>query len=201
MKCPEWNDEAAECARRGVPPSERFTAHLANCPECRERWDEQDALTAAMRRLSLAAKGERSPDVRRRQLLREQARLSRPPLWLRWDWAAGAAALLAGAAVLLWTEAPRGHQTPTAAVIERADSAPAFFVEVYDRDDFVPVPYAPEVPSGVPVEVVRSELSGAELAGMGIDMPGAYADDFAADVVVGDDGMPQAVRLLGAGEL
>jgi hypothetical protein len=59
--------------------------------------------------------------------------------------------------------------------------------------------------TGESVRVVRQQLNGAELVRMGIDLPGAYAadlaDDFEADVMLGEDDLPRAVQLVSYPEL
>jgi hypothetical protein len=65
-----------------------------------------------------------------------------------------------------------------------------------DDDGFLPVPYAPPLAAGEFIRVVRTELRPIALARMGIDVD-SYPDEIAADVALGEDGFPRAVRLLG----
>lgn len=65
-----------------------------------------------------------------------------------------------------------------------------------EDDDFLPVPYAPPLATGEFIRVVRTELRPIALARMGIDVD-SYLDEIAAEVVLGEDGFPRAVRLLG----
>lgn len=67
-----------------------------------------------------------------------------------------------------------------------------------DSSGFVAVPYAPPLATGEFVSVVRTELQPTALARMGIYVDAGYAADIPADVVVGEDGLPRAVRLVEA---
>ena len=62
-------------------------------------------------------------------------------------------------------------------------------------DEFIAVPYAAPLATGEIVRVVRTDLYPEALASMGIDVNPAWSGDMAADVVVGEDGFPRAVRL------
>jgi hypothetical protein len=152
-----------------------------------------------MRHLRLAFAQERSPRARRVRLLAEFDRLHRPAgrVWHRWAWGAAAAALLAVAFLQVRREAPGPVRVPEQQV--RGDTVAS--AELDEDSGFIPVPYTPPLAAGESVRILRTELNGAELAGMGIDLPGGYSDDFDADVVLGEDGLPRAVHLLGYEEL
>ena len=188
VNCRECLDEIIECARRGAAPSARLEAHLFDCQQCGERWTAEQSVGEAMGKLRLALEGERSPEFRRRQLLEEFAR--RRPLpprtaRFRWAWAAAAAVvLLACAAVLIWRASP--GVAPAAGNDEFA---------IYGEEGFVAVPYTPPLEAGESVRIVNREMKGAELARMGLYLPGAYGYDFDADVAFGEDGLPRAIRL------
>jgi hypothetical protein len=142
-----------------------------------------------MRNLRLALEGERPLVFQQIRLLEEfdeRRRRKRRTAPLRWAWSAAAALLLA-AVIGVWRPGP-----PLAA--GGADSTEAL-------EDFVPVPFSPPLATGESVQVVRLELTGAELARMGIELPGGYGEEFDADVVLSEDGLPRAVRLLEFDEL
>jgi hypothetical protein len=67
--------------------------------------------------------------------------------------------------------------------------------EVLSDNEFVPVPYAPPLAQGEFVEVVRMDLSPAALAGMGFITQAGYTGDVTTDLVIGQDGLPRAVRV------
>jgi hypothetical protein len=66
-----------------------------------------------------------------------------------------------------------------------------------EDNDFVAVPYTPPLATGEFVRVVRMELHPIALARMGIYVNAADANDIPAEVVVGEDGLPRAVRVFG----
>jgi hypothetical protein len=206
VNCGEWSNELAECARRGAGPSERLSAHLSDCGRCGERWEAERTLSAELRRLRLAHAGERSEDVWRRRLMAEFAPLersqSRP--WFRWAWVPASVALLVVASVQVWLGMP-GRNVPAQLSVESEDFAGAGFVDIDEENGFIPVPYALPLATGESVRIVRREMNGAELVRMGIDLPGGYADgladDFEANVVLGEDELPRAVQLVSYPEL
>jgi hypothetical protein len=130
-------------------------------------------------------------------LLAEFDRLHRPPgrVWHRWAWGAAAAALLAVA--FLPVRRPGPDRVPERQL--RGDTVAS--ADLDEESGFIPVPYTPPLAAGESVRILRTELNGAELAQMGIDLPGGYSDDFDADVVLGEDGLPRAVHLVGYEEL
>ena len=199
--CGEWLDELAECARRGGGPSGRLRAHLSNCARCGERWEAERALSAELRELRMSSAGQRSGDVWRRRLMAEFARLeiSSSRSWLRWAWIPASAALLAAAFVQIWLGMP-GRSIPAQASVQTEGVASAVSFDIAEDNGFIPVPYALPLAMGESVRIVRQELNGAELVRMGIDLPGAYsadlADDFEADVMLGEDDSPRAVQLV-----
>jgi hypothetical protein len=71
-------------------------------------------------------------------------------------------------------------------------------------DNFIALPYALPLAPGEMVSVVRSDVNPEVLANMGIDVDPAWqsgdSDDIAADVVLGQDGLPRAVRIVAAGD-
>lgn len=191
VECREWAEELIECARRGGGPSESLVAHLAVCPHCRERWNAERVLSLAVGRLRLALVVERSPESRRGELMEAFSVAMRPRRRLRWAWSAAAAAVVFAAA---WF--PAHH---AAAPDRRANEevVTAGSVDTDEESGFIPVPYSPPPAVGESIAIVQRELDGAELARMGINLPFADGDNFDAEIVLGEDGVPRAVRLAG----
>lgn len=200
MDCREWTIEIVECARAARLPVAGLEAHLRNCAECRERWDTEQVLTATLSRLRAAAAPERSSAFRRDQLMQEYARLHRPAPLRRMHWAFAAAAAILFALALGLSR--RAHVVPSQAGLEQiamrldADHAgKGGLEEISDAGGFIAVPYAPPLATGEFVRVVRTELYAAALDRMGVSVP-AGNGEFPAEVVVGEDGLPRAVRVL-----
>jgi hypothetical protein len=60
---------------------------------------------------------------------------------------------------------------------------------------FTPVPYAPPLAPGEYVEVVERDLTPAALARMGLVIQTAYNSEVTAELMIGQDGLPRAVRV------
>jgi hypothetical protein len=187
VSCRESLIEVVEAARAGAPLG-AAASHVRECAACRERWEAEQALAAPIRRLRAIAASEGSSVSRRAELMQAFERVhARSRVQFHWGFAAAAAALLLFAVSL----SRRGPvYDDTAAVAE----------EMSDDNGFTPVPYAPPLASGEFVKVVRTELYAAALDRMGVRISPAYSDQIPADVVVGEDGLPRAVRVLAQGE-
>jgi hypothetical protein len=144
--------------------------------------------------------------------MREFARQHRAPKWTKptWQWSlAAAAALLLAIGVgrelgLRTRHAPvrpaaaahgihgaaRGADLYEAAAYETSSDASSL-----SSDEFIAVPYAAPLATGEIVRVVRTDLYPEALASMGIDVNPAWSGNMSAEVVVGEDGFPRAVRL------
>jgi hypothetical protein len=111
---------------------------------------------------------------------------------LVWAMAAMALLLVAGA----WKQLRRAGHVPAPG----AQQAELVFGMADDQDafadnGFVPVPYAAPLAPGEFVEVVQRDLTPAALARMGVAMQSATVSPVATDVLVGQDGLPRAVRV------
>jgi hypothetical protein len=141
-------------------------------------------------------------DARRESLMREFARRHKRAPMPVWAWAFSAAAVLLLAAVLGHATHSRVRENPVPAIrthgvrtqqtILYEASADA---SALSADDFVALPYALPLAAGELVRVVHADLDPDVLASMGIDVDPSWASEVPADVVVGEDGLPRAVRL------
>jgi hypothetical protein len=196
--CRSWVCELVECARAQAAPSSELRQHLRECPACAARWASERNLEAHLEAVKEAAAARQPADAQRERIMRQFARMHRRtvhPL-VRWALAAAAALVLATGVWSVW----RGVAPP---VSHPGQSAPgtgtwADAAEAEEPDageGFVAVPYAPPLAPGEFVRVVHAELDVVELARMGV-----LVDDFdtavvPADMVVGEDGFPRAVRV------
>ncbi len=128
-------------------------------------------------------------EFRRAQLMRELDARRGGRKRSRFIPVAAAAAVLLVAFSVSRPHLPETGQAPEAASAVQGDSA----------GEFVPVPYSAPLAQGESVEVVRTELSSAALGRMGLPVP-ALDDTFPADVLIGQDGVPRAVRFLDSSE-
>jgi len=177
--------------------SDALARHLAECPRCAARWESEVELSRRLRAVRVAASPLRSPDAARDRVLaafdarrREDAR--RPGWgWSReWGWASAlAAAVVLVLALAIWKQPSVDRLPAPQAKVEMPAE------ELIADNDFVPVPYAPPLAPGEFVEVVRVELSPAALARMGFITQAGYGNEVTTDMVIGEDGLPRAVRV------
>jgi hypothetical protein len=82
-------------------------------------------------------------------------------------------------------------------LVRRHSAAPEPRAIVYSAPGFVALPYAQ---SGVPLEsivVIRRRMRPAELSSLGVAVPAAALPaEVTADILVGQDGVPRAVRFV-----
>jgi hypothetical protein len=215
MTCSEWSKELVECARRhGVhaEPDRALRAHLALCARCSERWDAERQLTTQFRAMRVHAAAVRSLDSfagekRRESLMRDFARQRHPAVTSRsvqsWVWTLAAAAALL-AAVFLGHEAgkqpTRGTVSPGARTHEVRTEQTVIYeasgdASALSSDDFIAVPFTPPLAPGEMVRVVHADFYPEALASMGVEVDPSWAGNLPADVVVGEDGLPRAVRI------
>lgn len=188
MNCQEWSVEMLEYANTGRVTGAEFQQHVRACARCNERWEDERFLTAQFRSIREAAAGLRPSDGGRVEIMREFARSHRRMFVPSFKWMMSAAAVLLLVIVLgsLWRTRSVDQGSPESVAL----------LSVLGEDEFVAVPFAPPLAAGEFVTVVRMELRPAALARMGMDVDVTAANDIPADVLVGQDGSPRAVRVL-----
>ena len=186
--CGLWTSRLVDNARAGTPPSPGLLEHMSSCPSCGAHWRNQRVLTRELQILSDRVAVRRLPQAGRELLLQEFDRRQRVKRWnwLRWV-PIPAAALLA---VIALVEAPDRVVKPAGPAVAVA----AFPTDASD-EGFVEVPYAPPLAPGEFVSVIRQELEPAALVRMGLPTNGLGDAPVMADVVIGEDGFPRAVRV------
>jgi hypothetical protein len=207
MTCECASTELVECARGGMSPAmsdnDALSAHLAACEDCRARWEAERELTAhlrAMRLVSVPASLEWSKAV----LLREFDANRKRERQVRWMWAMSTAAIL----VLSVVAVRDVWMRPSAAVSLSGGTSVvrAYAPREYPQESFLPaeeagekgfirVPFALPPAPGETFGIVRRQLDQAELVRMGVSVDPAWTGTMQADVLVGEDGLAQAVRL------
>jgi len=196
--CRAWACELVECARAWVAPRSELRQHLQECPACAARWVSERNLNAHLQALKEAAAVRQPAQAQRERIMRQFAlqrrRTVRPVL--RWALAAAAALVLTVGVGSIWRGGalqfflPAEHSTGTAAW---ADTAEAETPEA--GEGFVAVPYSAPLAQGEFVRVVHAQLGSVELARMGVFIEDFDTGEIPADVVVGEDGFPRAVRV------
>jgi hypothetical protein len=202
MTCNDWTMELVERARQQTPPDRELRAHLSICAHCSERWDREQQLTAQFQAIRIQASLHARTN-RPESLMRDFARIHRRKAVPLWVLALGAAAGLL-LAVLVGQLSPgnaaRKRISNAVSPAARIHGEPALYEASADAsalssDDFIAVPYTPPLAPGEMVRVVHADLYPEALASMGVEVDPAWAGDLPADVVVGEDGLPRAVRI------
>jgi hypothetical protein len=185
-----------------MPARRELQQHLRECPECAARWVGVQNLEAHFHVTRQAAAARQPADAQRERIMRQFAlmrrRTERPVL--RWALAAAAALVLAVGVGAVWLGGGSGvpyvfrHAEGSAGSSVWADAPQAEAPEA--EEGFVAVPYATPLAPGEFVSVVHAELGSVELARMGVFVDDLDASEIPADVVVGEDGFPRAVRVL-----
>jgi predicted anti-sigma-YlaC factor YlaD len=201
MTCKERIPDLVDGARGRSALAPEFQAHLDSCSVCRERWNSESQLSGHLSRIRSQTAKLGPSAFQRKVLLREFSKRRRPaaPSWL-WSLAAAAAILMA---VFIGHEAGvrARHSGPPAV---RTHGIPADTTVMYEvstdasalsTDDFVEVPYTPPLAPGEIVRMVHTQMFPGALANMGVAIDPSSSENFPVDMVVGEDGLPRAVRI------
>jgi hypothetical protein len=212
MNCHEIADRLIESARRELDPGRVVRAHLQSCATCRDRQESEENLSAHVKAIRLAVWDQRSSSAAREVLMRRFAAQHRPvlaPAWAAPGWGApGWYWALAAAAVLLLSIVAvpgfeRGLQERltarnAAAVSDSASESADLSADLPvdpEAEGFIAVPYVPPLAPGEMLRVEHRELNPAALASLGVSVDPAWNTQLPADVLLGEDGMPRAVRV------
>jgi hypothetical protein len=190
----------------GVALRERALAHAESCGRCAQLLTETESLDQALRAIATTEGEQKAPAWVESALLREferaKAGAAKSTLGRHVAALGIAAAVLLAAGVSLHRFAPGAKGTgagqgtrpnvSAAATTGQSGQSPA-----ESASDFIALPYADD-PDGVEGgTVVRVELSGPALASLGMPVSLAGSSgSISADLLVSDDGTPQAIRLV-----
>jgi hypothetical protein len=207
MTCTDRMAELVDCARgktgQHTAPSPDLRAHLAECSRCAERWDTERRLTeefGAMRlqATALAAPGPVPGVLMAQFAAMDFARRQKKSAARSWGLALAAAAAVVLAVFAGQIAGTRSHLHGTPALVTDAGPDAVEFsgdASELSSDDFLAVPYTPPLAQGELVRVVHADLAPEALASLGVDVDPAGSGEVAADLVVGEDGIPRAVRI------
>jgi hypothetical protein len=175
---------------RGVPLPESTAnlveSHLEVCSTCAARLQRERALTSGLKAVAGLTSGARPPVEMERRLLDAyagmHAQASRTRTYSR-VWRAAAAVLLIAAGLSTWSvwDVPPGSP---------ANSARGPF------DEFMPLPIASALPALESGVIVRIQVPVSALPRYGLVMPDTRKSEVQADLLVGQDGQPRAIRLI-----
>ncbi len=195
FECRIIGAELADYAREGRALPAALRSHVLVCAECSGRWEAEVALSAGLAEFGKAVRSAQ-PSFGQRAAMRSALlekfdaqtprRTARP--W--WGVAAAAAVLLAvgGGMVAMY----RAQHAPVAVTL----SEDSFDAQTEAQEaGFIAVPYVPPLAPGELVHVVHTQLQPAELASLGVNVDPTLSADMPADLLVGADGFPRAVRI------
>ena len=214
----------------GFAARESALAHAESCSRCARLLTQAESLDLSLKALSARGIGEQAPShiekVLREEFRRTRAVSSRRRV--RWQIAAlaTAAAMLLALGLSLRHRGTqtagsgsRSHNTATVAAgngtnvsapgapgtdsgnsdVALAENEPA---DPDSETDFVPLPYADDSMAGEGGAIVRVVLSRPALASLGLPVTDMAATDrIPADIIVSEDGAPQAIRLVSQSNL
>lgn len=213
MDCAQFEEIVHDLGRRGSEAQalrEEALAHAASCRGCAQLLRETELLDEALRALATDARRLAVPP-RVETALAEEFRRRKAALARLRSWR-GVAAIGIAAAVLLavglslnpWSgrqpakpEAPVQQPSPSPSLAPPETAALGETAVAVDTSAFVLLPYGADSPEAGEGTVVRVLLSRASLASLGVSLSGlGDQESVLADLVVSEDGTPQAIRLV-----
>jgi hypothetical protein len=208
MQCIEFEEIVHDLDRpgaHGVALRERALAHAESCAQCAQLLTETESLDQALQVIA-TADGERvAPAWVESALLREfrstKVAAAGSSLGRRVAAIGIAAAVLLAAGVSLFRFQP-GAKAPVAVRNDQTNVSAATAGQntqsaVESPSGFIALPYADDPDGSEGGTVVRVELSGSALASLGMPVSLAGSSgSISADLLVSDDGTPQAIRLV-----
>lgn len=209
MKCVEFEEIVHDLDRpgtHGLALRERALAHAESCAHCAQLLTETESLDQALHAIATAEGEQEAPAwvesalLREFQIMKVGAAKSSPG---RHVVALGiAAAVLLAAGLSLDRFAP-GAKGPVAGLNDQPDVSVAATTNqnaqsgVESPSGFIALPYADDPDGSEGGTVVRVELSGPALASLGMPVSlASSSSSIPADLLVSDDGTPQAIRLV-----
>lgn len=176
-----------------------LSAHVDSCESCRSRWQAEQDLSNHLNALRIPPIQE-GHEWGKAALMREFDQHRRRVRQTRWMWTVSAAAVLLLSVVAVRDIGERRSDMEPSAAVQ------SFTPREYPQETFTPaeeagekgfikLPFAlPPVP-GETFGIVRTQLEPAQLVRMGVRVEPGWNGTVEADVLVGQDGLAQAVRL------
>ncbi len=183
-------------------------AHLAECPACAARQANERSLREGLKMLAAQMLAEQAPprveaglisafrmahagSPRRGFSIERWLRIPAPVAW------AGVGCAAAALAFGLWIAPHARPAAPSPAAHHSSTSQVELANNAETDDGFIPIPDAPQIDPNEDVNVVRMELPGTAMLAVGLDVtPDQVSGTVEAEVKLGADGLPRAVRFL-----
>jgi len=211
MSCAEFEEIVHDLDRpgtHGMALRERALAHAESCARCAQLLTETESLDQALHAIATKEGEQEAPAWMESALLREfrvvKAGTKSPNLGRHVAALGIAAAVLLAAGISLHRLGPAVNGTAAGQNTQTNVSTPATAgqnaqsaVGAESASDFIALPYADDPDGSDGGTVVRVELSGPALASLGMPVSLAGSSgSISADLLVSDDGTPQAIRLV-----
>ena len=223
MNCRQFEEALGDLDRagtQGMTLRETALAHAEGCSHCAQLMTDSEALDFSLRQIALRDAELEAPlrveaallqELRRQQAVGSRAKKH----WRIAALGAAAAVLLTlgislrhistgrenGGAGAVTTVNPAGLNTNAAnagASGPSVEVAQNVATDAQDASAFVSLPYATDPATLEGGTVVRVELTRAALASMGMPVTASGSlDRIPADIMLSEDGVPQAIRLVG----
>jgi anti-sigma factor RsiW len=201
MSCRQFVPDVFDQARGIVLDPERRGAlarHLRGCPSCAALAERQSAVSAALRRLAEEQPMPASDDRALQKLLASfdtrRPRLRRRTVSVRLSLAASVL-IIVGLTVGVKRDVPAGSSLAPPIGVDSAFDGAQVSPERSRGAVFVVLPGAAALPRIESGQVIRVEIPESELTAVGLWAP-AQVGPVQADVLVAQDGLPRAIRLV-----
>ncbi|HSE39568.1 MAG TPA: hypothetical protein VLH08_02280 [Acidobacteriota bacterium] len=182
MSCQRWKAILFDLAR-GLDSvnTDHARAHLRECSSCRDELNEQQQLTEQLQYLA-AERDQQTSEKVPSDLLNAFRKMNQPKKRRILVWMRAAVLVVAILGCWIWYRSLSSDH--------HADNDPE-----YTFEEFIPLQYAnPAVNSR---QVVRVKLESSALQDLGFPrVPEWDHRRIEADIIVGDDGLPQAIRFV-----
>jgi len=182
MNCLHYKNELMETVRERAELKPELSKHLMNCILCREFFESQKRLSVALNALKNTDSNEKPNDSLQQRLITEmQSQRSRPYFWLQ----AAAVFVISVLCGSLWIYQKEYRQNP----IEKTQRSAR-----ENWNDYVPLTYG--MAPGETLQKFRVKLPRSALNDFGIAVKEARTEEVTADVIVGESGVPYAIRVV-----
>ena len=207
MNCTQFDEIIHDIERPGTDGAalrESALGHAKSCSRCAQLLTETEALNSALRALAAQEADQQASPRLEAALVQEFRREKAAAAGRRVRWQVAALGI-AAAALLAFGHSMHQQPVKPGVVAEQpsASSQPGPAAdqsepaEAEDWSDFVPLPYGADPVAAEEGAVVRVELSRASLASLGVSLTAMESEEpVLADLVVSEDGTPQAIRLV-----
>ena len=186
----EFIVERARGATLSPDTAGAVASHLESCRLCAARFERERELTLGLKAVTITAAIEQPPEDLERRLLAAFSAHHAPSARSRSlapAWLAAAAAVLIAAGTGAWMAAVLSTTRPES--VDKRDDALA---------GFVALPLAVGLPQFESGTIVRVDLPVAALPAYGVELvTDPLRSRVQADVLVGQDGQPRAIRFVG----